>query len=342
VAGGPSLVEQVLSGQSRELQILAAQGILPLAADELIPLQVELTHSENPEISGFAKQTLTELDPRLAAAFATAGASPIVLEYFASELDHPLVIDAVLRRRDTPRGILVLLAARISPDLQETLLLRQDAIIEEPTILDSLESNPGISLYSKRRIAEYREHLLPRRRRVDEEEENRALEMLPVGELDAADIAEIERVRQLPATGERDESTGLSESQVRSLTVPVRIKLGRGASRTLRTILLRDTNQTVALSALFGAALSEDEVEQIAASRSVVDEVLAEIARRRDWVNKYKICLALVKNPRVPVGTSVRLLSRLGVRDLRSLSRDRNVADAVRSGADRLYKIKTK
>jgi hypothetical protein len=88
--------------------------------------------------------------------------------------------------------------------------------------------------------------------------------------------------------------------------------------------------------------MSEDEVAQIASSRSVVDEVLSEISRRRDWINKYKICLSLVKNPRVPVGMAVKLLSRLAVRDLRSLMRDRNVADAVRSGAERLYKIKTK
>lgn len=337
MASAPSLVEQVLSGDSRELQILAAQGILPLAADELIPLQVELSSSEVWEIAAFARATLAELDPKLAAAFAAAGASPRVLEYFAAAIDHPLVIEAVVRRRDTPRSILVDLAGRLPPDLQEVLLLRQDAIIEEPAILDALARNSNVSLYSRRRIAEYREHLLPRKRFVEV-----APAPEPIGELTSEEVAAIEAAKQLPASGERDETTGLSESQVRSLTVPLRIKLGRGASRTLRTILLRDTNQMVALSALNGGALSEDEVEQIAGSRSVVDEVLAEIARRRDWNNKYKICLALVKNPRVPIGTAMRLLPKLGVRDLRQISRDRNVADAVRSGADRLYKIKTK
>lgn len=336
---GPSLVEQVLSGQSHELQVLAAQGILPLPTEELIPLQVELSRSESWEIAAFARATLSEVEPKLAAAFAATGATANVLEYFASELDHPFVLEAVIRRRDTPRGILVFLASKVAPDLQETLLLRQDAIIEEPAILDALQSNPNVSLYSRRRIAEYREHLLPRRRQVES-----APEAVPaaVGELSAEDIAAIETAKKLPASGERDEKTGLSESQVRGLSVPLRIKLGRGASRTLRAILMRDTNQTVALSALNGSALSEDEVEQIAGSRSVVDEVLAEIARRRDWVNKYNVALALVKNPRVPAGTSVRLLPKLGVRDLRLLSRDRNVSDAVRSGADRLYKIKTK
>lgn len=331
------LVEQVRSGLSRELQLLAAQGILPLSADELIALQVELAGVESWEISGYAKAALAETDPKLAAAFAASGAPPEVLRYFASEIDHPMVIEAVLRRRDTPRDILMQLGSKLTPDLQEVLLLRQDAIIEEPGILVALENNPELSLYSRRRIAEYREHLLPRERRAA------PAAPLPVSpELDVEDLAALQAAKTLPAVGERDESTGLTESQVRALPVPLKIKLARGASRTLRGILIKDLNQVVAVSVLNSAALSEDEIEQLASSRLVVDEVLNEIARRRDWISKYKICLALVKNPRVSVGTAVRLLSRLSVRDLRNLARDRNVSDAVRAGSDRLYRIKTK
>jgi hypothetical protein len=35
-------------------------------------------------------------------------------------------------------------------------------------------------------------------------------------------------------------------------------------------------------------------------------------------------------------------VARLSVKDLKNLARDRNVPDAVRSTADRLYKIKNK
>ncbi|MEZ5314457.1 MAG: hypothetical protein R2862_12910 [Thermoanaerobaculia bacterium] len=260
-----------------------------------------------------------------------------MLEFFATEVDHPIVLEAILRRRDTPRELLRMLGLRLPPDLQEVLLLRQDAIIEEPRILVALESNPDLSIYSRRRIAEYREHLLPRERRVEPE-----VVAAGILDLDEEDLATLESVRKMPAAGERDDSTGLTENQIRCLPVPLKIKLTRGASRTLRGILIKDLNQVVAVSALNNSALSEDEVEQIAASRMVVDEVLTEITRRRDWISKYKICLALAKNPRVAVGVAVRLLSKLSVRDLRNLSRDRNVQDAVRAGADRLYRIKTR
>jgi hypothetical protein len=145
----------------------------------------------------------------------------------------------------------------------------------------------------------------------------------------------------LPAQGERDESTGLTEGQIRALPVPVRIKLSRGAARTLRAILIKDTNPTVAISALVNNALSDEEVEQLARSRTVVDEVLLEISRRRDWMNRYGIVNALVGNPRTPLNVSMRNLPRLGVRDLRSLAHNRNVPDAIRAAAQRQYRVKT-
>jgi hypothetical protein len=86
--------------------------------------------------------------------------------------------------------------------------------------------------------------------------------------------------------------------------------------------------------------LSDQEIEQIARNRSVLEEVLEHIARHRDWSRKYAVILGLVGNPRTPVASALRLLPRLGVRDLRSLTRDRNIPDAVRSQAGRLYRIK--
>ena len=67
-------------------------------------------------------------------------------------------------------------------------------------------------------------------------------------ELTEEDLEAVERVRELPQGGESDQRTGLSETQIRSLPLPVRLKLCRGASRTLRSILVKDINPNVALS----------------------------------------------------------------------------------------------
>lgn len=331
------LVEQVLAGESRELQLLAAQGILPLPAEHLVPLQISLADSAQPEIAGYARAALAEIDPRWAGPYLEQSAPPDVLAWFVRYSTDPAILEVLLRRRDTPRGLLAEVAARIGPDLQEMLLQRQDAIVEWPEILDTLEANPTLSVYARRRIAEYREHLVPRFRPVLEA----AIEVA-AHEFTAEELRLIEEAKATKRVGELDERTGLSEGQIRALPMPVRLKLTKGASRTLRMILVRDTNPIIALAVLTNSHLSDDEVEQIAASRSVEDEVLTAIATKREWVGKYNVCLALVRNPRTMLGIAVRLVSRLSVRDLRILARDRNVADSVRTTAMRLYKIKAR
>ncbi len=158
-----SLVQEVLSGSNRELLELAANGFLPLPPEQLLPLQVKLARGDDAEIRERATASLRTVDPRLASAFLAQAAGPAELAFFAAEVNHPLILETILRRRDVPRQLLVDLARRLPGDLQELLLLRQDAIVEEPAILFALEDTRQITPYTQRRINEYREHLLPQK-----------------------------------------------------------------------------------------------------------------------------------------------------------------------------------
>jgi hypothetical protein len=340
-----SLLDQVRSGGNRQLQVLAASGLLPIAPEDLIPLQVRFAESGDPELADKAAAALRQVDVRVAAPFLERQAGDDVLAFFAGHASHPRLLETIVRRRDVPRRLLVDLARRLPPDLQEVLVLRQDAILEEPAILLALEENPELSTYVQRRIAEYREHLLPRDRPLSRPAGiPGAAPGQPAGalpDLDEATLAAaVEAARALPAEGEVEENTGLSEGQIRMLSIPARLKLARGAPRGLRTILLRDTNPQVACAALLFNNLTDQEIEQTAASRSVVEEVLATIAKKREWIGRYPVMKALIQNPRTPLVIALKYVPRLSVRDLRDLARDRNVPDAVRSTALRLYRIK--
>lgn len=331
------LVDEVLSGQKPELQRLAASGMLPLPPARLVWLQVALAEGEGGEIAKLAAESLAAMDPNELARLVLEELDVGTFSWLCEHLEHPLVHEAVIRRKDVPRSLLELLASRATAELQETLLLRQDAIVERPSILDALESNPKISSFARRRVAEFRRHLL----RTEPEAEPDARVADELEEASDEEVVEaITAARSEPATGEVDEITGLSESQLRTLPLPVRLKLSRRAPRALRSILIRDNNATVAVSVLENNPMSESEIEQVARSRAVVEEVLRAIARNRTWIRKYPIALALIKNPRTQVGIAIRLSSRLSVRDLRSISKDRNVAHAVRTACQRLYKLK--
>lgn len=333
-----SLLDQILSGENRQLQVLAASGLVPLPPEELLPIQVALTRSPDAEIAGKAGEALRTVEPRLVTNFLGQQAGAQELAYFGTEVRHPAMVEAILRRRDVPRELLVRLASALTPDMQEVLVLRQDAIIEEPEILVALETNPQLSSYTKRRIWEYREHLLPRDKVPPKKPEDIEAEAEGLTHEEVQEA--IDEAREAPADGKIEESTGLTDAQIRSLSIPVRMKMARGANRQVRSILIHDTNTQVAKSVINGNSLSDQEVEQIANSRSVVTEVLAEIPKRREWIRKYAIAKALVKNPRTQLATSIGLVPRMTMRDLRDLSRDKNVPDGVRSVALRLYMAK--
>lgn len=332
-----AIARQALAGDNRNLQRLAAEGMVPLPPERLIELQVELTAADDEEIAELARQSLSEMDARLVAPILARAGNEAMLEYFAWHSDHPLVLETIVRLREVPCSLLARMAERIPPDLQEILILRQDAILEEPGILDALESNPDLRPAVRRRIGEYREHLFPKERPRSEpesEEEGAAEEIDATPEEVAAALA---AAREEPVEGEIEEDTGLSEGQIRTLPVPVRLQLSRGAGKALRDILVQDSNPQVATSALKHNSWSDGEIERIARFRTVSEEVLSAIGSSKRWMRKYGVVLALAKNPRTPIHLAVRLVPRLAVRDLRLLRIDRNVSEAVRSNANRLF-----
>lgn len=331
-----NLVDEILSGSRRDLQLLAAAGMVPLPPTELLPLQVQLAESDDIEIADRAATGIALTDATVIQEVVSTTAAPAVLDYFARNSRDSRVVEAILKRRDVGVEIVRGLAPRLGPDLQELLLLRQDLIVESPDLLDALEGNTQLSPSSRRRILEYREHLLMGLRKASLQAEAD----LP-GYQDPEVLIEIDRVRPLPAEGEHDEVTGLSEGQIRLLPIPARLKLARGAPRTLRNLLVRDTNTMVALEVVRANNLNDSEVEQLAKSRVVCEEILEEIARRREWIRKYAVIYGLATNPKCPVAISVRLVTQLSVKDLRNLARDRNVPDAVRQTAARIYRVKS-
>jgi hypothetical protein len=331
-----SLVDQVRDGTNRQLLLLAADGLIPVERSELVRLQVWLAGSEDAEIASRATRALEATEPSTLAA-AAAEIDPETLDALVEAVTHPAVLEVALQRRDVAVSTLRRLAAWVPAELQEILLIRQEDLRRSPEILDALESNPYLTPYTTRVLREYREYLLPQRqvtRAVEPEELEEITDEIVQRAIGAA-------ARHIPTKGDFDETTGLTENQIRGLPLGIRVKLAFGASKTLRNILLKDSSPQVALTALNRSAISDREIEQLCQSRAVSEEVLTEISRHREWIGKYRIMLMLIKNPRTPVNVSTGLLPRLAARDLKILGVDRNVPDSVRSRSKVLYRQKS-
>lgn len=120
-----------------------------------------------------------------------------------------------------------------------------------------------------------------------------------------------------------------------------RVKLAMKGDREARNILIRDPNRIVAQSVVQNPRITEQEIEKIAAMRSVPEDILRKIAADRQWSRSYAVVHNLARNPRTPIANTMNILSRLQLKDLSALSKNKNISDAVRRQALRLSQART-
>ena len=122
-------------------------------------------------------------------------------------------------------------------------------------------------------------------------------------------------------------------ARIQRLDVGERAKLARGGDKEARSILIKDSNRQVAMSVLANPKITVQEIEQIAASRNVSEDILREIGGNKDWCKSYTVILSLVNNPKTPIPISLTFLNRLFTRDLRFLSKSKGVPEVIRAMA---------
>ena len=125
------------------------------------------------------------------------------------------------------------------------------------------------------------------------------------------------------------------QQRLASMTVPEKVKCASKGTREMRSVLIRDPNRMVAAAVLSCPKVNEAEVEAFAKMGNVSEEILRTIAMSRAWTKSYGVLLALVKNPKTPVALSINMMQRLNDSDVKKLSTDRNVPEALRSFARR-------
>ena len=128
--------------------------------------------------------------------------------------------------------------------------------------------------------------------------------------------------------------------KIQKLSVSNKIHLALRGGKEIRSILLRDPSKEVVLTVLENPKLTDTEIELISKSRSIPDEVLRKITKKRGWMKNYNVILGLVTNPKTPPGISVVLVNELKTRDLAILEKNKNVVEGVRATAKKILRAR--
>ncbi|NIP38424.1 MAG: hypothetical protein GWM89_05080 [Candidatus Dadabacteria bacterium] len=124
------------------------------------------------------------------------------------------------------------------------------------------------------------------------------------------------------------------------MKLPEKLKLCLMGNAEARRILIKEPNRVVALAALKNPRMSDIEVSLAAQSTTVSEEVLREIANNREWTKHYDIKLSLVTNPKSPADVSMNFIRHMRDKDLKQISRSKNVPGVISSAARRIIQQK--
>ena len=324
----------------RKILEFAARGFVPLSPADLARAVASILAGGDPELTPIAEETFRSFSPDILQEAVTGdGVRGEQLDVIARRTTEAHVLEPIIRARTVADETLAWLAERIPPNLQDVLITNQTRLIASPVIVERLFENPDLSSDIRRRADEFLEEFFLKKIRQEQEQEA-ARAAMPAEEelLEAQELEEA-----APSPRDREAVKVLSEDEKQSffarmalMTVVQKIKLAYTGNREERLYLVHDTNRLVSAAVLKSPKTNEAEAEMIANMKSVSEDVLRSIGNRREWLKKYSIILALAKNSRAPVATTIPLIPRLSARDQKTLSTDRNIPEVVRVTARRM------
>ena len=331
------------------LRMMGAKGLVPaVAPGDLVTLLFVLSYDAEEPVRTTAAKTAEGLPDKLyGVALRAEGIAPQVLDWLADRFQgKDPALELILLNPQTADETVARLAPAVSQPLADIIrqnelrLLRHDAIIrglcQNPNALASSIDGAcdfcvrnGLTLLDVPQLVEAHKRVHgvdPTPKPHEETAEGLIAEFQQDLLHDAAPLTraetEEERARKLTIT-----------QRILKMSVSEKIKLATLGNKEARTILLRDANKLVCMAAATSPRITDGEILSLANSRTVQADVLRYIYSNREFTKTYAIKSSLVKNPKVPLPTALRFLQTLQERDIKDLSRDRNVPHTVMAQA---------
>ena len=124
--------------------------------------------------------------------------------------------------------------------------------------------------------------------------------------------------------------------------VSEKIKMALTGDKEWRSIFLKDPNKLVNTAVLKNPRVTDGEVLAVAKNKTSSEELIRIILMNKDWMKLPVIRSALVSHPKTPVGSALRFMDTLTVKELKDLSKSKSVSQVVVAAARRVLTEKAK
>jgi len=346
------------AGTPSATRLRVARAGAPLGPRDLVAVLYQLTLDEDKEVAEAARKTACELPDDVLLKVLTEKLDPRILDLLAELcMSRPAAVEAILINWATDDATVFRIAQQAGERELEMVAANETRLVRCPALIEAMYMNRQTRMSTVDRVMEM---AVRRGLRLDGipafEEAQAALGIATAPAAAFADAAESSLVaadntfEQMMAMTEGPEDVGDLDGQpaegdqggkekqqrVQSLSATAKVRLATLGSQFHRLILVQDSNRVVAMAAIKSPAITDMEVQRIASSRTVIDDVIRYIAGNKDWLRNYGVKKHLANNPKCPLAVSVRLLPHLHPGDLRSIAKSRNIPAALRSAATQL------
>lgn len=352
------LVERYIGGQMPEPMIQALlNGSLPLPALDLLEALAHAAGKGGPH-QDKAMETVVGLpEALLVSAIIGPVENPAILGLILTCRKEPALLEMALLHEDLKPEWIERSVPYLPGGVLEIVLNNQVVWMERPVILDLLELHPEGDYHLKRRINEFRFHVLHQIPEDVAKDREDILDAVEAGHLDIA-WSSLPLPSDVPTEDEEDPNAVRERllkpildfdgkeipltltQRVMRLRTNQKIMLAIKGGKEERTLLIREANRLIQVNVIRNPRLTESEVAHIAQMRTIHEEVLRIVSMNREWMKKYIIVKALVLNPRTPLPIAMSNYKRLHEGDLKLLMRDKNVPEVLRRETKRYLSAK--
>ncbi len=333
------------------LRMMGAKGLVPAVAPiDLCTLLFFLSFDADAGVRETATKTADGLPDKIwGVALRSEGMKAPVLDWLADRFaTKEAAVELVLLNAATPDETVARLAPTVSRKLSEIVRQNELRLLRHDDIIRGLCRNPealastidgacdfcvrnGLTLLDVPQLVEAhkRIHGVDPTVKPPDPGETAAGLMAEYGDVLATDA----EAAAAAVAAEQEQKKQNVTQRVMKMSVSEKIKLATLGNKEARTLLLRDSNKLVCMAAATSPRITDGEIISLANSRTVNADVLRYIYSNREFLRTYAIKISLVKNPKVPLPTALKMLLTLQEKDIKDLARDRNVPQTVQSQA---------
>lgn len=299
---------------SLEEQREVAGGQFQLCNNEELLALFLLAHRGAVEVRDLAITTLKGIAPyRLVPLLCNAELHPLVLDFIAKQRnDDASALVLLLDNPGLARQTLLTVASHCTVDVLSFLVDRY-AGCEVEGLREAVEVNPVADGHWLARFDELSAR--------------------------AADQAEHEEDDWEEETDEAGQSV---YQQIMLMGVAEKVKAALTGDKEWRKLLIRESNKLVCAAVLKNPRVSDGEVLAVVNNRSSNEELIRIVTMNREWMKNYAIKQALVVHPRTPPALALRYMNILSERDLKTLSKSRDISQVIANSARRMLNAKSK